>query len=93
MSTELPSSGPSQADLKQLAQRLERRGLATPALFLLEMYKPLSTVLAAIGQGLHPIIFPLFANSDYQNLIKVLEDRKLLEEFLCELEEATQNTH
>lgn len=60
----------------QLAAELERRGLATPARFLLDAHRPLRPLLAQAGIFLSPISRPLLGRLS-GDLQTTLDDQQL----------------
>jgi hypothetical protein len=66
------------------------KGLGMPALFFLEMYKPVSGVLAAIGDGFHPLLKIFFGKERTAVAVQLLHDRETMERFLTLLETKMQ---
>jgi hypothetical protein len=77
--------------IERLAKMIvERFGMGTPALFLLEMYKPAAFVGGELGKVLLYPWLPLFGTSSEQiarEYIDLLEDRENLEKLLNKIEE------
>jgi hypothetical protein len=61
---------------EHLATELERRGLATPARFLLDAHRPLRPLLAQAGIFLSPISRPLLGRTT-RELEATLDDPEL----------------
>ena len=73
--------------MKALAEKLVRRGLGVPALFLLEAGKPLSTVTHQFLIFMGPFVEMLgLYGSEYQTWLHVTEDRERLEGLITEIE-------
>jgi hypothetical protein len=61
---------------EHLAAELERRGLATPARFLLDAHRPLRPLLSQAGIFLSPISRPLLGRTT-RDLEATLDDQEL----------------
>lgn len=70
----------------RLAKGIEERGMVTPAIFVLEMYKPLTTVAHAGVLFCSPLLFPLVGGKLLGEMQKVLESRNHIEMLIQELE-------
>jgi hypothetical protein len=73
--------------IEDLAQKVRRRGLATPAILFLEIHKPL-TYLASqsliLGSG---FLAPLFGPQNVQQYAKLFESRENVERLIQRIEE------
>ena len=76
-----------EALIEDLAQKVRKRGLATPAILFLEIHKPL-TYLASqsllIGSG---FLAPLFGPQNVQQYVKLFESRENVERLIQRIEE------
>ena len=76
------------ADITKLwAEKIRRAGLAAPAIFLMELHKPLSFV---IGQSIllgRPVLDFFVPDHFSHNIINLLSDRTNLECLIKELEQ------
>lgn len=74
------------AIIEQIAQWVHKRQLHVPAIFLLEMHKPV-TFLASQGLLLSSgFLAPLFGPHRLQEVVQLLEDRENIERLLARLE-------
>lgn len=69
-----------------LAKAMVERRLTAPAVFFLETVKPLSFVGSQAMVFLQPIIQAIFPFRSYNELSVMMEDRKNVEELICEME-------
>ena len=83
---------PDSEKLQAFADKICERGFGMPALFFLEMYKPLANVAGTLGEGFHPIIGSVFGKQRTGELIELCKDRKLFNEFLDMIEERLKVT-
>jgi hypothetical protein len=72
--------------LDRIAARIIRRGLATPAVFLLELNRPLSFVAGQATHVLTPLLAPLVGLASMEQLAALLEDRTNIDRLLDRLE-------
>ncbi len=73
--------------IESLAKRAHDYGLATPAIFFLEMHKPLHFLAGQsvlLGSG---VLAPLFGVKNVQRMSKLLEKRENLELLIRRIEE------
>jgi len=68
-----------------LAAELRRRGLATPALLLLEAHRPLRPLLANASLFLSPLVRPLFG-SRFDGIQQALDEDDGYDRLMSELE-------
>ncbi len=76
--------------IAQLAERVARHGMATPAILMLEMHKPLAFLAGQsllIGSG---FLAPLFGPQNVRKYVRLLESRENIE-LLIQRIEATQS--
>jgi hypothetical protein len=71
----------------EIAQGLERRGLAAPARLLLEAHRPLRPLLAETAAFLSPVLRPLFGQR-YAGVTGLLEDEGSYDELIDALDDA-----
>lgn len=85
-----PSAPPVEAE-RELAQRLAgflvRRGLAAPALMLLESGRPLSFVGSQVLAFMGPFATLLFPAADYERLVALMEKREGVDLLVAAIEE------
>jgi len=72
--------------LASCAEAVVQRGLETPAIFFLEMYKPLTTLAHASIQVGAPFFIPLVGLTRYQQLLTLLSSRENIESLICMIE-------
>lgn len=73
--------------LPKLADAVNQRRMQIPAIFFLEMYKPLTTMLHAAGVMSVPFLWPLFGPRWCAAALKMLESRDHIERLICLIEE------
>lgn len=79
----IPRPTPAEAELvDRLARAVVRRGLATPALFMLDSSHPLNFLGAQAMLFFEPIVKVLFRGTDYTTLARYLERRGSIE-YVC----------
>lgn len=73
--------------MNDLARRIVDRGLAVPAIFLLESAKPLTTLAHQFLIFMGPFVSMLgLYGSEYETWLHVTEERERLEGLICDLE-------
>ena len=72
--------------IRVLAKAMVERRLTAPAIFFLESVKPLSFVGSQALIFLQPIIQAIFPFRSYNEFSVMMEDRKNVEELICEME-------
>jgi len=72
--------------LERVAVAVAERGLATPAMFLLEATLPLSFVSSQALIVLEPVIQSLLSLRDYQTFVRLLENRDRVRQLVDRLE-------
>ncbi len=65
--------------IESLAEHVVSRGLGVPAIFLLELHKPLTSILHATSVVSSPLLRPLFGVKHYDALLGLLESRESIE--------------
>lgn len=80
------TASPLEADLTLIATSVQRRGLETPAIFFLELYKPLSQVLQNVVFFSTPIFAPIFGLENMQRAAKILESSESVEQLIQKIE-------
>ena len=83
----------SNAIIIDLAQRIVKHGMATPAIFFLDMSKYVSFLGSQIMVFLGPIITVFIRGHKYYKIAELLEDRNNIEFLLCEIERLSSATH
>lgn len=82
---------PIPAELQNLvdsvAQAIVSRGFGIPAIFVLEMYKPLQTIFHSGTILSAPILLALTGKSIYRDALLLLEDRQNVESLIVRIEE------
>ncbi len=73
-------------DIRCLASAVCKRRLETPAVFFLELYRPLSNVLYNISLVSFPVLTPLFGVQNMQRLTRILEKGEHVEMLLKKIE-------
>jgi hypothetical protein len=73
--------------LKWLADKLVQRGLAAPAVFFLELHKPLCGLAAGLHTFSAPMLSPLVGRDWVAALGQLFESRQNLEAFICYIEQ------
>ena len=73
--------------LEKLAEMIVKRGLSTPAVFLLESFKPFNFIGQQVAVFLDPLVKLFVKLEDYPRVVKLLEDRESLEYLLVYIEE------
>jgi hypothetical protein len=80
-----------QSQLEPIADRIYRAGLSVPAIFFLELHKPLTTLIhtsAAIGA---PLAEPFFGQQRYRSIMQFFESRESAEQLIQMLEQRLEN--
>lgn len=72
--------------IRVLAKAIVERRLTAPAVFFLESMKPLSFVGSQAMIFLQPVIQAIFPFRSYNEFSVMMEDRKNVEELICEME-------
>jgi hypothetical protein len=72
--------------LSYFAEKIANRGLTTPAIFLLEAFKPLNLIGSQVLIFLDPLIKLLLNLKYYQEIIKLLENRENIERLIIAIE-------
>lgn len=81
----------SNPDLPKLADLIEKRGLGLPAIFLLEMYKPLVGLAQNFSLVSAPLLIPLFGLNLYNQALKLLDNPANVEELILLIEAKNSN--
>jgi hypothetical protein len=71
----------------RVAEQVVRRGLVTPALFFLELHRPLSFLAGQATHALQPFLAPLFGYQTVQRLARLLEDPANVDRLLERIEQ------
>ncbi len=73
--------------IETLASEVRRRKMAIPAVFFLEMYKPLSSTLHNIGLVSLPFLAMIFGTSRAKSALELLSSRENIESLIQLIEE------
>ena len=76
--------------IERLAQVIVRRGMAAPALVLLDSCKPLTFLGNQLLVFLQPVVQCFFAGRDYQAFVNILADRWQVERLIVAVEDLQQ---
>ena len=77
--------------LKKIANKIHQHGLVTPAVFFLEMTKPLSLLGSHFLVFFGPIINSFIRSENYYRTVEVFEEPKNVELLLIMIEEIDKN--
>ena len=77
--------------LKKIANKIHEHGLVTPAVFFLEMTKPLSLLGSHFLVFFGPIINSFIRSENYYRTVEVFEEPKNVELLLTMIEEIDKN--
>lgn len=80
------SSKDLEGNLQNLASAISNRRMGVPAIFLLEMYKPLTTAFHSAAIFSMPLVTMLVGTHLSNVLLQVLESRDLIEKLIQLLE-------
>ena len=75
-----------QVTISELAEKITSHGMATPAIFFLEMIKYVSFLGSQLMVFFGPIITVFIQSYEYYQLAELLEDRENVEFLLTEIE-------
>lgn len=64
--------------LDRTADTIVSAGLATPAILVLEMHRPITGVLHSAVLVLQPLLFAIFGNANSKYIAGVVEDQRAL---------------
>lgn len=73
--------------ISKIAKKIVYIGLATPAIFFIEMHKPMNFLGSQILFFLEPILWGFFNTNEFRQFAKILEKRNSLEILLQKIEE------
>ncbi len=76
--------------LEKIALEIDSRGMRVPAIFLFEMYKPLTSLLHAGTLFCAPLIWALGGQKMVEPLQQILESRTSLEALIVKLESLSE---
>ncbi len=76
----------TKSDLNKIARAIHNRKMNMPAIFMLEMYKPLSKLFSVFSVAISPIAIPLVGSKLASSLTELFDDRNNIEELICLLE-------
>ncbi len=77
--------------LEKIAKKIHKHGLVTPAVFFLEMTKPLSLLGSHFLVFFGPIINSFIRSENYYRTVEVFEEPKNVELLLTMIEEIDKN--
>ena len=86
-SSELSLTPEDRQFLKKIAKKIHQHGLVTPAVFFLEMTKPLSLLGSHFLVFFGPIINSFIRSENYYRTVEVFEEPKNVELLLTMIEE------
>jgi hypothetical protein len=72
----------NQSFADQLASRIVNSGLEAPAIFFLELHKPLATFGGLVAAFVEPLAMPFFGAERVREFRELIEDRDRLEQFI-----------
>ena len=75
-----------EAIYRWIENKVDRYGIEVPAVFMLEMMKPLSFVLSQLMLVGAPVLYPVFGMDRTENLAQLLSERENVEELICRIE-------
>lgn len=78
-------------EVSVISAEIMRRKLSAPAIFVLEMYKPLVGLFREGAIMAAPLLYPLVGSRLYGNLCKLLESPENLEALIVELEKGVEH--
>jgi len=90
-STELPLTPEDKLFLEKIAKKIHKHGLVTPAVFFLELAKPLSLLASHSLVFFGPIINSLIQSENYYRAVEVFEEPKNIEILLKMIEGFDKN--
>lgn len=86
---------PEQADqlIEKAAKLVQRYGMEVPAVFFLEMSKPVSFVAGSAVHMATPLVGTFLRDEDVvTDLANILSDRQLLEKLICRIEQLAKES-
>lgn len=90
-SSELSLTPEDRQFLEKIARKIHKHGLVTPAVFFLEMSKPLSLLGSHFLVFFGPIINAFIRSENYYRTVQVFEEPKNVELLLRMIEEIDKN--
>lgn len=79
--------------IERVAKAIQRYGMEVPAVFFLEMSKPLSFTAGSLVHAATPLLGVYTDNEHvFTDFATVLSDRKLLEKLICRIEELAKES-
>lgn len=76
--------------LREIAGEISKRGMDIPAIFFLEMYKPMTGLLNAGLDASAPIVESIFGWSKFNFAQRVFGSRDNVEKLICLIEESAK---
>lgn len=77
--------------LEAVAQAISKRGLATPAILLLEMHRPIAGIVGTVALGASPILRSLSSLCDPEKLHWLCSSDLRMEQLIARLEVLRRN--
>lgn len=77
----------SQLDLERIARAIVARRMSVPAVFLLELHKPLVGLFHAGGLVVAPFLIPLVGMDLIEQMLRFLQSREGIERLAARVEE------
>lgn len=76
--------------IKKLADFVVRRNMSLPAIMFLESVRPLNFIGNQVMTFFKPILAHFFSANDYNKLANILENRKVIDILINEIEQRTK---
>jgi len=77
--------------LDKIAKKIAYLGLSTPAIFFIEMHKPMNFLGSQLLVFLEPILWGFFNSDEFRRFALILEKRDTLEVLLRRIEELEED--
>jgi len=72
--------------IQDLAQGIVKRGMEAPAIFALEMYKPMAGVLYNFSIAVFPMLSAVLGLEKFKEAIQLMKSPELIEKLIISLE-------
>lgn len=76
----------SRPTLDSIAQQIQKRGLAVPAIFFLELHKPLTGIASSMVTAANPLLRLLFQKENIESVQEILESSERIEDLIITIE-------
>lgn len=87
-----PNPNPDEVFIHNVAKRIQKSGLITPAVLFLEMSKPLALLGSHAMIFFGPMITPFINAEGYYRAAEIFEEPKNVEKLITEIERLATNT-